>query len=275
MTKKPRAAAPVRTTKRAGAAPKATAPAPLAAPALTCVRLEADAPELAPGRSERGWMDMTSERFAYRCTPLTMANASGWEIRCPCALQAVWFGGAAPSDLHVVGLDDGGRAARLATSHFGHGVLTFHTGWLFRTPPGWAVWARGAPNLPKDGIAPLDGLVETDWLPFPFTMNWRFTRPGQVRFEKGEPFCFVTLTPHGALDAIAPKLAELSDDPALKADYEAWSASRGDFNRRLESGDPQAAAQGWQRNYVQGRAPGEARPDFHLSKRRLKPPGRD
>ncbi len=25
---------------------------------------------------------------------------------------------------------------------------------------------------------------------FPFTMNWQMTRPGKVRFEKGEPFCF-------------------------------------------------------------------------------------
>lgn len=247
----------------------------LPAPALTCVRLDADAPDLAPGRPERGWMDVTSDRFAYRCTPLTIANASGWEIRAPCTIQAVWFGGARPADLTIVGVDNAGRAARFATSHFGHGVLTFHTGWLFRTPPGWALWARGAPNWPKHGIAPLDGLVETDWLPFPFTMNWKFTAPGQVRFEKGEPFCFVTLAPHGALDAITPRIADLADDPALKADYEAWSASRGDFNRRLESGDAAAAAEGWQRNYVQGRAPGEARPDFHLSKRRLKPPGRD
>ena len=61
--------------------------------------------------------------------------------------------------------------SRFVISHFGSGVLTFHAGYLFRTPPGWAVWARGAPNTVKDGIVPLDGLVETDWLPFTFTMN--------------------------------------------------------------------------------------------------------
>ena len=38
-------------------------------------------------------------------------------------------------------------------------------------------------------MQPLVGLIETDWLPFPFTMNWVFTRPGRVRLEKGEPFC--------------------------------------------------------------------------------------
>ncbi|NDG04180.1 MAG: hypothetical protein EB121_02330 [Alphaproteobacteria bacterium] len=46
--------------------------------------------------------------------------------------------------------------------------------------------ARGAPNSAKHGIAPLDGLIETDWLPFGFTMNWRFTAPGQVTFERDD-----------------------------------------------------------------------------------------
>jgi hypothetical protein len=41
-------------------------------------------------------------------------------------------------------------------------------------------------NSPKDGIAPLTGVIETDWLPYPFTMNWQMTRPGSVRFDKDE-----------------------------------------------------------------------------------------
>ncbi len=28
-------------------------------------------------------------------------------------------------------------------------------------------WAMGPPNHVKDGIQPLAGLIETDWLPFP------------------------------------------------------------------------------------------------------------
>jgi len=30
-----------------------------------------------------------------------------------------------------------------------------------------------------------DGVIETDWLPDPFTMNWQMTRPGTVRFREG------------------------------------------------------------------------------------------
>jgi hypothetical protein len=104
-------------------------------------------------------MDETPSRFAYRCTPLSIANASGWEILSPCSFQATWNGSIG---LDAISIRSEGDDHSFVISHFGSGVLTFHTGYLFRTPPGWAVWARGAPNTVKDGIAPLDGLVETD-----------------------------------------------------------------------------------------------------------------
>ena len=249
-------------------------PAPrvdVGAPELTCYPLWPNPPQLVPGRAERAWMDMTSERYAYRCIPLSIANASGWEIQIPFAFEAAWSGFDTLEAIQFRSNDP--RVSHMVTSHFGHGVITFHTGWLFRTSPGWAVWTRGAPNWVKDGIVALDGLVETDWLPFPFTMNWRFTRPGIVRFEAGEPFCFITLAPHGQLDAVEPKLASLADDPKLKTAFDAWSASRADFGKRLGAREEGAVAEKWQRTYVQGRGGIEdGVPAYHLSKRRLKSP---
>lgn len=100
------------------------------------------------------------------------------------------------------------------------GIVTFHTGHLFRTPPGWGVWVTGPPNWPKDGIAPLTGLVETDWLPFPFTMNWQMTRPGEVVFRKGEPFAFITLMEHKRLEAIdRPIPTAMGSPPAFPARF--------------------------------------------------------
>ena len=58
-----------------------------------------------------------------------------------------------------------------AASHFGSGILTVTVGYLFRTPPGYNLYIRGPANLPKDGIAPLEGIVETDWSEATFTMN--------------------------------------------------------------------------------------------------------
>jgi hypothetical protein len=242
-------------------------------PDLHCYRIHSDPPEIVPGRSDRDWMDATTHRFAYRCTPLPIANSSGWEIILPMSFSAVWNGGPLASDVTVVSTDGNPRLGNVACSLFGHGILTFHPGYLFQTSPGWAICARGAPNTVKDGIVALEGLVETDWLPFTFTMNWRFTRPTSVRFEKGESFCFVTMVPHAILDEIQPRLLDLADNPALERAHGAWRASRLAFQERVNQGDAEAVKQGWQRHYIQGSDPtGTIEPVFHMSRRRLKPP---
>lgn len=153
-------------------------------PDFHCYREYPDPPEIVPGRAERDWMDATTQRFAYRCTPLPIANASGWEIILPMSFSATWTGGPLVSDVKIVSTDGNPRLGQVVASVFGHGILTFHPGYLFRTSPGWALSVRGAPNIVKDEIVALEGLVETDWLPFTFTMNWRFTRPTSVRFKK-------------------------------------------------------------------------------------------
>ena len=89
-------------------------------------------------------------------------------------------------------------------------------------------------------------------------MNWRFTEPGAVHFEKGEAICFVTLMPHAMLDAVVPRIRELGDDPVLKSEHDAWSKSRNDFNARLAANEPDAVKEGWQRTYVRGTFSGPA-----------------
>jgi hypothetical protein len=239
---------------------------------LTCYRLGEEAPRLVAARSERAWMDATMQRFAYRCLPLTIANSMGWELLAPVGLTAIWNGGPELSDLTVVS-DEGSSAEGFAQSHFGHGILTFQTRYLFRTEPGTTLWIRGAPNLPKDGIAALDGIVETDWLSFTFTMNWMFTRPGEVRFEREEPFCFITPVGYQALEGVVPEIFPVEANPELKSAYEAYRTARLDFNKKLAAGDPETVKTGWQKWYMRGQTPsGETGNSRHVSKLRLAEP---
>ena len=54
-------------------------------------------------------MDETQNRYAYRCLPLTIANAMGWEILLPANVSAEWNGGSNLSDIKVESDDpDGG-----------------------------------------------------------------------------------------------------------------------------------------------------------------------
>ena len=240
---------------------------------LECFPVAARPPEMVPARPERRWMDHFTNRHPYRCLPLTMANTTGWELLSPFSFTAEWAGGAETADIKLTPDRPHPDFHELVRSHFGGGVLTFHPGYLFRTERGWDMIASGPPNMPKDGIQALTGLVETDWLPFPFTMNWIFTRPGKVRFEKDEPFCFISLTPHRVMDQVQPVQRSLASDLPLSQQYDAWIRERESFNKRLGAGDPDAMREAWQRFYFKGEIPDDLAPapKDHVNKRRLKP----
>jgi hypothetical protein len=143
-------------------------------------------------------------------------------------------------------------------------VLTFQPGYLFRTPPGVNLLVRGPVNVPKDGITALEGLVETDWLPMPFTMNWRLTRPGTVVFEPGEVFCTILPYPRGYAESYRPELRDLArDDPALLVQVAEWQALRQDA-LSYNPGPPRGAA--GTGGYMRGQNPDGSRFAGHQTK---------
>lgn len=144
-------------------------------PELTCYVEQGWDIKIRPAPPTRDWMDATPSSYAYRCLPLNIANASGWEILNPVAFEAVWSGAPHQQALTITCPEGPLKPVSL----FGAGVLTFHVFGVFRTSPGWNLWVSSSPNQFKDGISALTGLIETDWSPYTFTMNWKFTRPGR------------------------------------------------------------------------------------------------
>ena len=239
---------------------------------LTCYLHPSWKPLIRPAEPTRPWMDDTPESFAYRCLPLNIANAHGWEILSPCAFEACWTGGQGTESVHLRISPDTPPELR-PVSIFGQGVVTFHIAGLFRTEPGWNLWVGGSPNRGKDGIYPLTGVVETDWAPFTFTMNWRFTRPDLwVRFEAQEPICFIFPVQRGYLEQVTPRLRSIEEDPALEAQFNAWSAARTAFHERMVKSPPSVPADKWQKHYYRGvDAEGRPGPADHQARLRLPP----
>jgi hypothetical protein len=213
-------------------------------------------------------MDRTRDAYAYRCLPLAIANQHGWELLSDGTHEAIWNGGDHLDDMDV----SSSAGAAAAVSHFGHGILTFHVPCIFRTEPGMNLWISGPVNQNKDGIAPLSGLIESDWMPYSFTMNWQFTRANQrVRFEEGEPICSFFPVPRGLVESAEPEFRELDTDPVTKEDYRAWSADRDKLNDQIQKNLAAARERGWQKNYFQGRRPDGQRFQSHQTKLQVKP----
>jgi hypothetical protein len=218
-------------------------------------------------------MDAFPGRHAYRCLPLSIANAFGWELLSPTSFSIHWNGGPEAGDLQFESHDGFARLGHFVMSNFSRGIVTFHTGYLFRTEPGWNLLASGSFNRPKDGISPLTGIVETSWLPYPFTMNWQLTRPGTVRFDKDEPFCLIVPVPARALDDVQPVICDLTADGELASQYFAWRGKREEFMAGFRAGDQATLKAAWQKFYFQGALPAASlTADDHVQKLRLAEP---
>ncbi len=225
---------------------------------------------IAPAVVQRPWMEATQNRFAYRCLPLAMANQAGWLISCPASFSARWDGGPAADGVTLV--FDTSPPDRRITPLFGHGTITFHVPYLFRTPLGFNLWVKGPSNLVKHGVQALEGMVETDWTAASFTMNWKLTAPQSiVRFEVGEPICMVVPYRRDTTAGLVPLRRPLAENAELKEQYERWSRERDEFQKRVAEGDTEAIRRGWQKDYFQGRDPGREKFEQHQTKLSLPP----
>ena len=99
---------------------------------LVAYRVEETSMRLVPAPAHRDWMAATNQQFAKRCLPLLMANQAGWHLLNDQEVTVEWDGG---SDLASLDVRFPGEAPRrqIAVSHFGHGIVTWHVPYLFRS----------------------------------------------------------------------------------------------------------------------------------------------
>lgn len=231
--------------------------------------------EIVPASRWREWMDRTHARNANRCLPLLAANEFGWVLLAQKGFSATWSGDPRPDSLTIA--YDGPPPKHRAESNFGYGIVTFRVPYLFRTPPGWDLLVRGPTNEPKDGVAPLDAVVETDWAMATFTMNWKLTRAGTVQFEDDEPFCMIVPQRRHDLTSFRAELRPVADDADADEQWSLYDRRRDDLKLRKflavhtpGMGDVRAE---WQSEYFKGRRPDGGQAPEHITKRRVDPFG--
>jgi hypothetical protein len=235
---------------------------------LEAYALTDDPQPLVPAPPRRDWMDAIAGGHAYRCLPLAVANTYGWQLLLPVDVTAEWNGGPRIEDINIAC-----TRAHQAVSNFAHGILTFDVGYIFRTAMDFHLLVTGPSNACRDGVAPMTAVVETDWLPYSFTVNYRFTRPGRVEWKAGEAYAQIFVVRAGVQERIRPIVRQLADNPQLAADHAAWRERRTDLRRRIEAGEPAALRKAWDKDYYLGRyADGRATTAAHASKVRLAAP---
>ncbi len=146
---------------------------------------------LRPSPPRRRWMDELPQ--SYQCLPMVIANQWGWQVLCPTEVRVTWDGTPGLDGLRVEVAPQYEPAIK---SQFGSGIVTFSPPWLFRTSPGWDLYLKGPSNRWKPNCAPLEGVIETWWLNYTFTLNWKLVEPGTVTFAQGESLGQLVPVPH-------------------------------------------------------------------------------
>jgi hypothetical protein len=182
--------------------------------------------EVVPLDIKRTWMADIQDKFGYRCIPLRIANTYGWSVLSPYDFSVSWYGGENVRDIEVISNDPSFDETKVST-HFGYATFTLQLDFLVTTPKGYSLYIRGVPNKAYGIIKPLDAIVETDWLPWPFTYNFLFTEPGTVEYKKGEPLFSFFPIERGSVENFSLKSSFIGDNKQLGEDYKAYALSRG------------------------------------------------
>lgn len=157
------------------------------------------------GDLKRDWF---TSHFYY-CLPLTIGNQHGYALYAESDFSVIWDGGNELDNLKINREDWPENSVQHYSSHFGSGIITIQNNWTFRTPPGINLMTINPPNIIKDGITHMVGVVETDNLRRDFTFNLKVTRPNtEISFKRGEIIGAFIPLPRYFVESFDIKLAE-------------------------------------------------------------------
>jgi hypothetical protein len=180
-----------------------------------------------PASPDRSWMSRLGATDLG--LPTSTANRTGWMVLNDQEVEVTWNGGKNRSDVRILCRTQG--ASSRVVSQFGNGIVTWKLPLRFRLPSEFGLRLRGPTNWPKEGVFPIEQVLDADSSPAPVSMSWRVTRIGiPVRFELGEPLCMIYPELQGLAAEVDPHIhtVEENSTSSKKADsvYEAETASR-------------------------------------------------
>lgn len=179
--------------------------------------------EIITSQTKRKWMNETAGN-AYRCIPLNVANQYGWTVLSPTEFTVEWNGGESRESMRVSFEET--PPHNIASSEFGHGILSIVPDFVIRTNENVSIYVRGVPNQIASGLQPLDAIVETDWLPFTFTFNYKFVKPGKLTIKKDQPLFTFFPIERNYIETFEARETHIENDKEFFEDYMSYSKLR-------------------------------------------------
>jgi tetratricopeptide (TPR) repeat protein len=171
-----------------------------------------DPPHFVKATQHRSWFSP----YFYHCLPIVMGNQHGFLMLATYDFVMRWNGSDGIDGVDIHYLEPVTHPAFITLeSHFGHGILTVQSRYVFRTPKGVNLMVKEPPNYPVDGLTWMNAVVETDNLRRDFTFNIKITRPHMdIYIPRNTPLGCLLPYPRYFLDGYS--MAELKEGEDLQ-----------------------------------------------------------
>jgi hypothetical protein len=172
--------------------------------------------------------------YFYHCLPLVFGNQHGFLMLSTYDFVCRWNGsnGIDGVSIHPLERIDDPNYIVLE-SHFGSGILTVQSRYVFRTPKGVNMMVKEPPNYFIHGMTWMNAVVETDNLRRDFTFNIKITRPHvDIYVPRGTPLGCLVPYPRYFLDRY--RMDELRDPSVLQGEQttiQYFAKERSDFDQ--------------------------------------------
>jgi hypothetical protein len=115
---------------------------------------------ISPMSIKRDWMDVTPEKHAYRCFPVTQANMVGWNLFCDKDIEFVWNGvtDTSADNVKIISGEDFTYTGR------GQSTVSINTGLTFRTDENISLFTINPVNYFNDDFETMSSVISTSWL---------------------------------------------------------------------------------------------------------------
>lgn len=121
-------------------------------------------------------MDITFEKHAYRCLPVSLANTLGWTFSYPVDISFIWDGDPGSEDGHVKVLS----GHEHVFTNRSNGTISFNSEITFRTEENVSLLVMPVPNQFIEGVHGFTTILSTSVLEPAIPYAWKITKANEV-----------------------------------------------------------------------------------------------
>jgi hypothetical protein len=182
-----------------------------------------------PMSIKRDWMDVTPEKHAYRCFPVTQANMIGWSLSCDEDIVFTWNGVTDTSSETVKIL----KGDHFSYTGRGQATISINTGLIFKTDQDLSMLTISPVNYFNEDFETMSSLISTSFYRNPMPLAIKATSANkEITIKAGTPIATIIPVSLTALDNTEITIVDYKD---LDRERENANRAYGDAAQEVNS----------------------------------------